>query len=391
MGDAKPLLFVAEVADNMQGGAARHFRFIGEELRSRGHKVDYVFLDQMPKPLFDRLQGFTLDISRRALQGVLKYIRTNREPSLIYWSVNSAFPFSDVRHFLKVASAAPLVGMTFGVEERWWPQVRNDARLWGAPPIPLYQHLTNGWLRMKVLKRATMGCDHIVCVSSQDRDYLLESYRMAPDSVSMIPVGVAPVFLTAKQAARTNKKLLFVGTWIWRKGVRFLVDAFTRVWRTNPTSTISIVGTFQKPETILADWPQEVRPNVRVVPQASGEALVQEYATHDIFVLPSLFEGMPLSLAEAMATGMAVVTTSTCGMLDLVKDRHNGLLVPPRDADALAVAILDLLTNPGLQRGLGERARATIREQTWSHVADQFLRVFQHCESTHRRAGRTKR
>lgn len=373
------MLFVAEVPDNMQGGMTRHFRLVGEALIRRGYHVDFVFLEQMPKALVRRLPGFTIDVCRRAFQGVLSYLRNTGEPSLIYWSVNSAFPFSAFRHRLRTASAVPLVGMTFGVEERWWPQVREDAALNGGPAIPLQQHLTTGWIRMKVLKAATTGCDHVVCVSSQDREYLLTHYGMAPERVTAIPVGVAPAFLGAKIATGDGRKLLFVGTWIWRKGIRFLVDALTQVWRTEPNCTLSIVGTFQQPETILADWPREFHSSIRVVPQAFGDAMVREYATHDIFVLPSLFEGMPLSLAEAMAAGMAVVTTSTCGMLDLVKHRQNGMLVPPRDTHALTGAILELIRNPSLQRRVGERACKTMSQHTWDRIADQFLEVFQNC------------
>jgi glycosyltransferase involved in cell wall biosynthesis len=310
------------------------------------------------------------------LQGVLTYMRRAGRPSLIYWSVNSAFPFTVMRRALQGPSHVPLVGMTFGVEERWWSQMKTDAALAGGPAIALKQHFTTGWLRMKVLRAATKRCDHVVCVSSQDRDFLLARYEMAPESVSMIPVGVAPNFLEAPVLPRGGKRILFVGTWIWRKGIKFLVDALTEVWRTEPNCTLSIVGTFQEPEVVLSHWPHEFRNKIRVVPQVSGDSIVREYASHDIFVLPSLFEGMPLSLAEAMATGMAVITTSTCGMLDLVRHRHNGLLVPPRDAQALRLAIQELLRGPTLQRELGELARETISTHTWDQIADQFLQVF---------------
>jgi glycosyltransferase involved in cell wall biosynthesis len=113
------------------------------------------------------------------------------------------------------------------------------------------------------------------------------------------------------------------------------------------------------------------------VSQVSGDDLVREYATHDILVLPSLFEGMPLTLAEAMAARMVVVTTATCGMLDLIRHGENGLLVPPRDAESLAGTILDLLHNPVQQRLLGEQARETISQQTWDKIAGQFLSVFE--------------
>jgi glycogen synthase len=64
------------------------------------------------------------------------------------------------------------------------------------------------------------------------------------------------------------------------------------------------------------------------------------YAQHDIFVLPSFVEGMPLVLLEAMASGLAVVTTESSGMTDLVEDDHDGLLTISGDSDSLTASAL---------------------------------------------------
>ena len=75
------------------------------------------------------------------------------------------------------------------------------------------------------------------------------------------------------------------------------------------------------------------------------------YGSHDIFVFPSLVEGMPLTLLEAMATGMPVITTNTCGMADVVEDDVNGLLVPAADAEKLAEGIERLCQSTDLRKG----------------------------------------
>jgi glycosyltransferase involved in cell wall biosynthesis len=375
MSRQRPILFVAEVRDDMQGGVNRHFRFVGERLRDLGYPVDFVFLDQMPDAWSRRVEGFSLDLCRRAFRGVQQYLRRAGEPALMYWSLNTAFPFSLLRK--QVASGnAPLIGMTFGVEARWWNQLRHDAEQPGGPRIPKYQFFTTGWVRMKVLSLASHSCDHIVCVSDEDREYLVARLGLQPARVTAIPVGVDPAFLAAEPSGRGGKNVLFLGTWIWRKGVKFLMDAMIEVWRSEPDCRLSIIGTFQPAETILAQWPAELRGKIRAVPSLRGDDLVREYESHDIFVLPSLFEGMPLSLAEAMAVGLAVVTTATCGMRELVKHRENGLLVPPRDASALASAILELVRDPALRHRLGNEGRATIREWTWARIGDEFLRLF---------------
>jgi glycosyltransferase involved in cell wall biosynthesis len=370
---SRRFLFVVDAPDDLLGGMSRHFRFVGREIERQGHAVDYIFIDQMPPPLVPRLRGFSLDICRRAYSAVTRYLKTHERPDLIYWGINSAFPFSTVNR-LRAATRIPVVGMTFGVEERWWPIVDADAGKPGAPALPAYQHVTKT-IRMQALKWATVHADRMVCVSSQDRRHLIERHGLDPSRVTMIPVGVAPRFFDAPASGRDGTRILFVGTWIWRKGIRYLVDAMQAVWKSRPECRLTIV-TFPPFEDVRRWWPADCVDRLRIVPARDDDDLAREYASHDVFVLPSLFEGMPMSIAEAMATGMAVVTTETCGMRDLIHHGTDGILVPTHDARALADAIVGLLDDPRRRCALGEAAVRTASACTWSRIADRYLDVF---------------
>jgi glycosyltransferase involved in cell wall biosynthesis len=83
----------------------------------------------------------------------------------------------------------------------------------------------------------------------------------------------------------------------------------------------------------------------------------------DIVVLPSLWEGLPYVLIEAMAAGKAIVASGVGGVTDAVTDGENGLLIPPGDVDALAGALVCLLGDPELSERLGMNARATAVER----------------------------
>ena len=119
-----------------------------------------------------------------------------------------------------------------------------------------------------------------------------------------------------------------------------------------------------------------------MVPSGEMPAL---FARHDIFVFPSIMEGTPLALQEAMASGMAVVTTETCGMIDLVEHEFNGLLVPPADSAALENAIWRLSQDPALRATLGHAAQDTMRRFTWERTVRDVEAA---CASALRRAGR---
>jgi len=86
------------------------------------------------------------------------------------------------------------------------------------------------------------------------------------------------------------------------------------------------------------------------------------YRSFDIFLLPSLFEGLPMSLLEAMAAGLPVIATAVGGIPELVSDDQTGLLVKPSDVGGLAAAILRLAGDDGLRTRLGAGARGLVKQ-----------------------------
>jgi glycosyltransferase involved in cell wall biosynthesis len=85
--------------------------------------------------------------------------------------------------------------------------------------------------------------------------------------------------------------------------------------------------------------------------------------TMNVFTLPSLSEGLPLSLLEAMAAGIPTVVTEVGGMPEVVQDGHTGLIVPPGDPQALAKKLLFLLDNPTVAADLGAAGRNWVSER----------------------------
>ena len=93
-------------------------------------------------------------------------------------------------------------------------------------------------------------------------------------------------------------------------------------------------------------------------------------AAFDISVFPSLWEGTPLTLFEALAAARPIVATDADGLMDVLTENHDALIVPKRDADALARRIVELIDSPDRRRELAARARATA-----SHYdIDSFVR-----------------
>lgn len=145
------------------------------------------------------------------------------------------------------------------------------------------------------------------------------------------------------------------------KGHRYLIEAMPQVLRQIPDAQLLIVGDGKEKKELLALTKRlGMQKNVYFRPSVNDTRDV--LSTMDLFVLPSLKEGLGLSLMEAMASGLAVIGSDIGGIRSLIKDGYNGLLVRPADSTALSGAILELLRDTEKRESLGEKARIFIQE-----------------------------
>jgi glycosyltransferase involved in cell wall biosynthesis len=162
------------------------------------------------------------------------------------------------------------------------------------------------------------------------------------------------------------------------KGVAEFCAAARAVRTERPDCTFLLVGPLSS-EGWQAVSRREVEgnPDVRWLgPRHDVPALL---ALSDVFALPTFYrEGVPRALLEAAALGLPLVSTDMPGCRDVIRDGWNGILVPPRDAPALAEALLRLLdAEPDELRQMGERSREHVeRDFTLEHVADSYARIY---------------
>ena len=189
--------------------------------------------------------------------------------------------------------------------------------------------------------------------------------------VSVIPNGIdadhfRPVERSGQLAERLGisaaSLIGFAGELREKKGLGPLLSAFSEIGESRP-AVLLIVGAIRPGEDQGAvDSFLAAHPAVRIVVTGSipQKDLPAYYALMDVFVMPSLRDGLPNALLEAMACGRPVVATRVGGMPDAVTDSRDGRLVPPRDPSALTQAVGALLANPDLARQYGRSARETI-------------------------------
>jgi glycosyltransferase involved in cell wall biosynthesis len=182
--------------------------------------------------------------------------------------------------------------------------------------------------------------------------------------IAVTPYGVDTARFVPRASPRRDRmfRVLFVGQIGQRKGVSYLFEAF-RLFRRADTE-LHVVGSYVSGHQVYRRYANLYR-HTPHVPQKDLPALYHEA---DAFVLPSLAEGMPLVVLEAMACGIPVITT-TNGAADIVRDGVDGFLVPIRDPEAIALRLEQLYGDPALRERLGRNARQQALRHTWEVYA----------------------
>jgi glycosyltransferase involved in cell wall biosynthesis len=150
------------------------------------------------------------------------------------------------------------------------------------------------------------------------------------------------------------------------KGQHILLEAAARLQRSGYDLKVLLVGDGPS-RTELQQMSRNLQMEASVIFTGHQPDTRPFLAGMDIFVLPSLNEGLPLSLLEAMAMGLPVIATRSGGISELLDDGRTGLLAPVDDVNALALRIEELLENVTLQQRLAREAQAHVRAQFDHH------------------------
>ena len=184
---------------------------------------------------------------------------------------------------------------------------------------------------------------------------------------------------------REKNRVLFVGRLVEWKGVDYLLEAFRIVSGNLPDASLVIVGDGPEKQNLVEKARDlGVDDRVAFVGWKLGHELVEEYARASVLVVPSFvdYKGQTESLGvvaiEAMAVGTPVVASKVGGLTDVIADGETGFLVPPKNPEALALAIEDILTDEEMARDMSMKAKERFRRMFSSQsIADRFIQLYE--------------
>lgn len=238
----------------------------------------------------------------------------------------------------------------------------------------------------KIIKTLNTA-DHIMCVSN-DLVSIALKHGIDNEKVSLVPIGVDVDIFKKGDADMIKKEfhiendikiVLYVGQLISRKGLNYFIEAIPRVLDIQKKIFFIFIGTgSHKKYLINLCLKRNIQKNVKFLGGLDVNQLIKWYSIADIMVLPSLSEGRPTVIYEAMSCELPVIATDVGGVSEQVKNGYNGIIFKSRDTKALADNLNYLLCNEDVRKNMGKNGRKRIIEQgwTWDNHARNVIKIY---------------
>jgi glycogen synthase len=268
-----------------------------------------------------------------------------------------------------------------------WNHIPTVTHLHG--PLVMFAHMMGWpeidsefyWVGTQMESTCLRLTDAVFSSGSSSTDWCSRYYGVDGTQIPTLHTGVdTGLFFPRDIPKDVRPTILFVGKLVPNKGVKYLVDAACRLAREYPDLRLRMLGGGEA--GFIRELNAQARssgfPDLLDLPGfVSRKELPLHYSRAHVFAAPSFFEGGPgFVYLEAMACGLPVVACSGTGVADVVTHEESGLLVPPKDVDALTDALRWLLDHPDERQAMAARARRYVLEQADSQVCLKRLEAF---------------
>jgi glycosyltransferase involved in cell wall biosynthesis len=216
---------------------------------------------------------------------------------------------------------------------------------------------------------------HILAVSKYMKNSLVKNYEIEERKISVVPNGIEIKNQNIKR--RFSHNLLLVGNNFQTKGVSTLIYATRILKREFPEMKITIVGE-DKASGYMKKLAEEngVGKNFNFTGHVDYNQMEEHYAKADIFTMPSTIESFGIALLEAMGYGLPLIGTSVGGIPEIIEDKKNGFIIPPKKPRMLADTIRLLFEDEKLRKKMGENSYKRLRMFDVKKTVEQTLKAY---------------
>lgn len=216
-----------------------------------------------------------------------------------------------------------------------------------------------------------------VALTSKIRDSIVEQYGLKRESVPIVLNGINMKSINGYKTTYDigeTFKLVHVGRFADQKNHKAIVEAFAKLNKELPNSSLTFYGEGPNMEAInLIIKEKQLSSCIHI--KGVDPDVVSKLSYYDAFLLPSIFEGQPITIIEAMAVGMPILTTNVGGIPDVIQNNINGLITTP-DTESIYLGIKSLFFDKALREKLGISAKASSIHYSSLKMVQKYVSLY---------------
>ena len=246
-------------------------------------------------------------------------------------------------------------------------------------------YLFNGGFRLWAVKQDLLRANKVILLNSMEKKFAVRYLNIDEGKIDIMPHGLKEKIIEYSHVPILMDndlkmyKILFLGQWIYRKGIHFLVQVISRLFTINPRFTLTIAGTGDKIPIveILSMFIEKDRNRIQVIPKYDNDHMLSLFSGHGILFFPSLAESFGLVLLEAMGAGLVVVTTRVGLVTDWIKNGKNAFIISSNNITECLEILEFIPNNPDFLVEIRKNAQETVKNFTMKKVVDHRLGVYE--------------
>jgi len=376
----KILLTIHEKFDQHSGSAGSTFR-LGEQYQNLGHEVSFFAMSDTPR-LEKHLQRIVFP---EFVANYVSKLDRNEGLDVVDGSLGDIWVWAKIARILNRQTPL-IVSRSHGLHHlthEWILKEAQQEKLQLSWMYSLYRGGFNLW----EVRNAVRDSDLVFLLNREERDYVINHLGVNPTRAHVFPNGIPDTFLNLPFEPIPNEpdtkiRIAQISSYIPRKGIQYGSPALQTILKRYPNVEVSFIGAkctdLPEPEAaIYADFDPALHNRIRVIPRYKQETLPKLLEGHHIKLLPTLSEGFGKAIVEAMACGLAPVTTNVAGPLEIVRDGYDAIVVPTHDSHAIEQALERLICDRVLLETLRRNAYETAQSFGWRNIAQRRLACYE--------------
>ncbi len=325
------------------------------EIESRGHTLQCI----EPKELGKLKHPLFFPIKAKAFL---------RNSSISPDAIISHEPASGV-----FVNKAPVFLVSHGIEARYW-----ELSLKGKIPNQNAGNFKTRLLfplwRLSVCNKGLRKAHKLLLSNEEDANYAQLKFNRKASDIMIFKNGYYFESVPAQKSMMAEPPvILWNASWLDRKGKTVLVGALDLLYKKGILFHCTIAGTGYPEDEVLSEIPADLHPFITVISKFQSSEEMQLLANSSIFVLPSYFEGLPLSLIQAMASGLCCVVSDNCGQRDVIKHNLSGLLFETGNPEKLGIELERVIKDIELRNRLAENSKNEVKDWNWKSVSKEVI------------------